>query len=93
MLSGCIYGSIDLVKCFGCPMSAECETRKNFMPKGHDRGPDAATNDYIFCRGEFDPNNRIRRLEIAKASLLYRKRIEQERKDLGLDNPGGRSGC
>jgi hypothetical protein len=62
------------------------------MPKGRDRGPDAATNDFIFCRGEFDSTNKIRKVEIIKASVSYRNHIEQERKALGLDNPGGRSG-
>jgi hypothetical protein len=93
MIAGCIYGSIDLQKCFGCPMCSECETRKNFMPRNRDRGPDASTSDFLLCRGEFDSHNKIRRVEIIKASVSYRNHIEQERKALGLDNPGGRSGC
>lgn len=85
MLAGCVYGAIDLQKCFGCCLSETCEIRKNFIPRVVDRGPDAITNDFIYCKGEFDPYKRIRKIEILKESENYRLHITHVRKELGLD--------
>lgn len=85
MLVGCIYGVIDLQKCFGCALSETCEVKKNFLPKTHDRGPDAITNDFIYCRGEFDPYKKIRKVEILRESEGYRTHIIRIRKEIGLD--------
>jgi hypothetical protein len=93
MIVGCIYGEINLEKCLSCSLSNDCEVRKNFMPRSHDRGPDASTNDFIFGRGEFDPYNKVRKIEIIRESDGYRSHIIRVRKELGLDNPAGTDGC
>jgi hypothetical protein len=85
MLAGCIYGAIDLQKCFGCCLSETCEIRKNFIPRTTDRGPDAITNDFIYCKGEFDPYKNIRKIEIVRQANGYRTHIVNVRKQLGLD--------
>ena len=85
MLVGCIYGKIKLEKCLSCALSNDCEVRKNFIPKSHDKGPDASTNDFIFCRGEFDPYTKTRKVEIIRESNGYRQHITHVRKELGLD--------
>lgn len=85
MLVSCIYGAVDLSKCLSCSLSNECEIRKNFLPRPHDKGPDATTNDFIYCRGEFDPYNKIRKIEIYQESQGYKKHIIQVRKELGLE--------
>lgn len=85
MLVGCIYGAIDIEKCLSCALSNDCEIRKNFVPRPHDKGPDAVTNDFIYCKGEFDPYRHIRKIEIVKESENYRIHITHIRKELGLD--------
>ena len=85
MLTSCIYGAIDIQKCFGCCLSETCEIRKNLIPRTTDRGPDALTNDFIYCRGEFDPYNKVRKVEIIRESKGYRQHIIRVRKELGLD--------
>ena len=85
MLVSCIYGTIDLEKCLSCALSNDCEIRKNFIPRTTDRGPDALTNDFIYCKGEFDPYKNVRKIEIVKQSDGYRTHILQVRRTLGLE--------
>lgn len=85
MLVGCIYGAIELEKCLSCALSNDCEIRKNFIPRTIDRGPDAITNDFIYCKGEFDPYKKIRKIEIVHGSEGYRRHIISVRRELGLD--------
>ncbi len=85
MIVGCIYGVIELDKCLSCALSNDCEIRKNFIPRTTDRGPDALTNDFIYCKGEFDPYKNVRKVEIVRQSGNYRQHIIQVRRELGLD--------
>jgi hypothetical protein len=89
----CRYGVVSVNKCGDCVYSQSCEPRKSYLQSKHtywqDRGPDAATNDYIYGRGEFDPFA-MSKYEIKEASRKYRLVIATV---ISKINPGGTGGC
>lgn len=81
MLECCAYH-----RCQACEKINRCpDGRKALLNRhGPDKTPDSITNDFIYMRGDYDAFHKINKNEIRRASELYREKIIQTRKELGL---------
>lgn len=73
-------------KCVVCEQIGECAVGKLVLkkPTSADRSPDALTNDFIYCRGEFDPFIKVTKREIKRCSDAFKDTVNKFRKESGL---------
>lgn len=73
-------------RCIICEFLTGCANGKLAVKRATtaDRSPDALTNDYIYCRGEFDSFVNISKVDVIKYSELFREKVRRLRQELGL---------